>query len=119
LDKLSKERIIRALNGLGLTQDDILVYVLLAKTGSHAEREISEMLGFHVRQTLRSLKNLQEIEIVKAIGDYPLQYLAVPFEEVIDLFIEVKKEQAKTMQESREGLLSSWKETIKKENAKS
>jgi hypothetical protein len=43
----------------------------------------------------------------------------LPFEEVIDLFIEVKKEQAKTMQESREELLSSWRETIKKENAKS
>jgi hypothetical protein len=39
----------------------------------------------------------------------------LPFEDVIDIFIEVKKEQAKTMQDSREELLSSWKETIKKE----
>ena len=57
--KLSRERIIKALEGLGLTQDDILVYVFLAKNGSHDEIEITEMLGFHVRQTLRSLKNLQ------------------------------------------------------------
>ncbi len=111
---MSKERIINALKGLGLTQDDILVYVFLAKNGSHDERKISEILGFHVRQTSRYLKNLQEIEIVKAVGEDPVQYSAMPFEEVIDLFIEVKKEQTKKMQENREELLSSWKAIIEK-----
>ena len=102
------------MKGLGLSQDDILVYVFLAKNGSHNEREITKILGFYLRQTIRSLKNLQEIEIVKAIREHPIQYLAIPFEEVIDLFIEVKKEQTKTMQKNREELLSNWKTMLEK-----
>jgi sugar-specific transcriptional regulator TrmB len=112
---LSRERIIKALEGLGLSQDDILVYVFLAKNGSHEERAITEMLGFHVRQTICSLKNLQEIDIVKSIGEDPVHYSAKSFEEVIELFIEVKREQVKTMKESREELLSSWKILTQKE----
>lgn len=116
---MSKERIVKALKGLGLSYIDAQVYVFLAKDGPHSEREIGEILELQERQVHRSLKSLQSVEIVKTVGENPLQYSAVPFEEVIDLFIEVKKEQAKTMQESREELLSSWRETIKKEIAKS
>jgi len=112
--ELSKERIIKALNGLGLTQNEILVYVFLAKNGPHDELEISEMLGFHVRETIHGLKNLQEIKIVEVIKKYPVQYSAVPFEEVIDLFIEVKKEQTKTMENSKEDLIANWQTMMKK-----
>ena len=56
---------------------------------------------------------------MKTNGEHPIQYFAITFEEVIDLFIEVKKEQAKTMQESREELLFNWREIIKKKIAKS
>jgi sugar-specific transcriptional regulator TrmB len=114
LNKLSKERIINALKGLGLKQDDILVYIFLAKNGSHDERKISEILGFHLRQTLGSLKNLQEVEIVKAVGEDPVQYSVMPFEELIDLYIEVKKEQTKTMENSKEDLIANWQTMMKK-----
>lgn len=116
---MSKERIIKALKELGLSNVDAQVYVFLAKNGSHSEREIAGILEIQESQVYRSLKNLQSIEIVKAIGEHPVQFSAAPFEKLIDIFIEVKKEQAKTMQKSREELLSSWRETIKKESAKS
>jgi hypothetical protein len=54
------------------------------------------------------------MEIVKVIGEDPLQYSAIPFEEVIDLFIEVKKEQTKTMQDKKEELLLRWKTILKR-----
>jgi sugar-specific transcriptional regulator TrmB len=117
--KLSKERIIKALKGLGLTQVDIEVYIFLAKEGSHTMGEIALGLNLPEEKVDRSLKELQSVSIVKASIEYPLEFVAMPFEEVIDLFIEVKKEQAKTMQKSREELLSSWKKTIKKETVKS
>jgi sugar-specific transcriptional regulator TrmB len=119
LDELSKERIIKALKGLGLTEVDAQVYVFLAKNGPHKMREIALALNLSERKVDRSLRELQSISIVKASIQVPLEFMAVPFEEVIDLFIEIKKEQAKTMQESREELLSNWKATIKKETAKS
>jgi len=116
---LSKERIIKALKGLGLTQVDAQIYVFLTKEGPHRMEKIALALNLPENKVDRSLKELQSISIVKASIEYPLEFVAMPFEEVIDLFIEVKKEQAKTMEKSREELLSNWKKTIKKENAKS
>lgn len=115
LGTLSKERVIKALRSIGLSSVDVQVYIFLARTGSKKMREIALALNLPENKVDRSLKELQGISIVKASIEYPLEFLAMPFEEVIDLFIEVKKEQAKTMQESREELLSSWRKTIKKE----
>ena len=112
---MSKERVIKALKGLGLSSVDVQVYIFLARTGPKKMREIALALNLHERKVDRSLKELQAISIVKASIEYPLEFVALPFEEVIDLFIEVKREQAKTMRESREELLSSWRKTIKKE----
>jgi len=119
LGALSKERVIKALRGLGLSSVDVQVYIYLARTGPQKMREIASALKLPENKVDRSLKELQTISIVKASIEYPMEFVAMPFEEVIDLFIEVKKEQAKTMQQSREELLSSWKATIKKETAKS
>ena len=113
---MSKERIIKALEGLGLTQVDTQVYIFLAQEGPHRMGEIALALNLPEGSVDRSLKELQSISIVEASIEYPLEFVAMPFEEVIDLFIEVKREQAKTMQESREELLSNWKAIIKKKN---
>ena len=114
LVRLSKERVIKALKGLGLSSVDVQVYIYLARTGPKKMREITLALNLPERKIERSLKELQEISIVKASIENPLEFEAVPFEEVIDLFIEVKREQAKTMQQSREELLSSWLTIMKK-----
>ena len=84
---MRKERIIKALKGLGLSEVDAQVYVFLAKEGPHKMREIALALSLHERKIDRSLKELQSISIVKASIQVPLQFMAVPFEEVIDLFI--------------------------------
>ena len=116
LVRLSKERVIKALKGLGLSSVDVQVYIYLARAGPKKMREITLALNLPERKVERSLKELQEISIVKASIENPLEFVAVPFEEVIDLFIEVKREQAKTMQESREELLTSWNAMMKKIN---
>ena len=113
---MSKKRIINALKGLGLSSIDTQVYIFLAKEGPQKMREIALALNLPENKVDRSLKELQSISIVKASIDRPLNFMAMPLEEVIDLFIEVKKEQAKTMQESREELISNWKTTIKKKS---
>jgi hypothetical protein len=80
---------------------------------------LSRALNLPENKVDRSLKEFQDISIVKASVEYPLEFVAMPFEEVIDLFIEVKREQAKTMKENREELLSSWRETIEKDTVNS
>jgi sugar-specific transcriptional regulator TrmB len=100
LNKLSKKRIIEALKGLGLTQVDTQIYIFLTKEGPHRIEKIALVLNLPEEKIDRSLKDLQSINIVKVSIEYPLEFVAMPFEEVIDLFIEVKKEQAKTMEKT-------------------
>jgi sugar-specific transcriptional regulator TrmB len=114
---MSKERIINTLVGLGLSQVDAQVYVFLAEQGPHKMSEIALALNLHEKKVYTSLKDLQRKSIVEASIQYPLEFMAVPFEEVIDFFIEIKKERAKVIRESREGLLSSWRAITKKESA--
>ena len=115
---MSKVQIIRALKGLGLSSVDVQVYVFLASKGPHRIREIESALKLNEEMAHRSLKDLQSISIVKASIQHPLEFNAMPFEELIDLFIEVKKEQAKNIQENKKELLSNWLTIMKKNSTK-
>jgi len=64
------------------------------------------------------LKELQSIGVVRCSIEKPIEFIAMPFSELIDLFIELKKEQAKTMTESKQKILSTWKTMLKKNFAK-
>jgi sugar-specific transcriptional regulator TrmB len=116
---LSKERLNKALRGLGLSSVDVHVFVFLARTGPQTMREIASALNLPERKARRSLKDLQNLNIVQASVEYPLEFMAVPFEEVVNLIIEVKKEQAKTLQASKEELISSWRSITEKDYEKS
>jgi sugar-specific transcriptional regulator TrmB len=105
----------KTLTGLGLTEIDAEIYVLLAKEGSQKGRNIANALGLYKQQLYRSLKRLQRKGIVTATLEHPSHFSAVPLEKVIELIIKAKLEQAKALQESREELLSSWRSMIKKE----
>jgi len=43
----------------------------------------------------------------------------VPFEDVLDLLMEIKKEQAQALQESRKEFLSSWRKIVEENSEKS
>ena len=110
---MSKERIKKALKWFGFSNICTRVYVFLATEGPHNVREISTAMNLQESEVYGILKDLQSIEIVKVSIEQSLEFIALPFEEVLDLFIEVKKEQAKKLEKSKEELLSSWKTMIK------
>ena len=116
---MSRERIINALKVLGLSNIDTGVYVLLAKDGPHKIEEIASVLNQPERNIRRSLRDLQNTKIVEASIEYPFEFIAVPFEEVMKLIIDVKKEQAKALQASKEELLSTWRSLTEKDYEKS
>jgi sugar-specific transcriptional regulator TrmB len=116
---MSKKRIISALKRFGLSTTDTQVYVFLAKQGPHEMSDIASMLNLNKRRIRKSLKDLLSINIVKASIEHPREFIAVPFKEVINLMIEVKKEQAKTLKASKEELLSSWRSITGKDYEKS
>ena len=111
---MSKERIIKTLTGLGLEKNEVQAYLFLAIQGPNRLKKIAVALNQSMDLTIISLNELQNLGIVKSSIDNLEKYTALPFGEVIDLFIDLKKEQAKTIRENREELLSSWRETITK-----
>jgi len=116
---LSLERILKALVSLGLSQTDAEVYIYLATEGPTKARNITNSLTINERQVYRSLKRLQNKGITIADGERPFEFSAVPFEDVLDLLMEIKKEQAQALQESRKEFLSSWRKIVEENSEKS
>jgi sugar-specific transcriptional regulator TrmB len=111
---MSLERVLNAIMSLGLTETDAQVYVFLASNGPHKAKDMTNKLSLYKEQLYRSLKNLRDKDLVKATTGYPALFWAIPFEEVLDLLTEIKKEQAQALRAVRKELLSSWKSMIKK-----
>jgi sugar-specific transcriptional regulator TrmB len=116
---MSEERITRALKEFGFSTIDTQVYFFLAKQGAHEISEMVSSLNLPERKVRTSLKDLQDKSMIKASIEYPLKFEALPFEELINIIIEIKKEQAKTLKATREELLSSWKSITEKDEEKS
>ena len=113
---MSWERIFKALVSLGLSEIDARVYIHLAIKGPALARNIVKDLTVNDRRVYRSLRHLQDKGTIKSSNERPAEFSALPFEEVLDMLIELKEEQAKSLQESREELISSWK-TNRKEKS--
>jgi sugar-specific transcriptional regulator TrmB len=116
---LSHEVLLKTLVSLGLKEVDAEVYLLLAKEGSQKGRNIAEALKLYKQQLYRSLNRLQRKNIVSATLERPARFSAISRERIMELLIEVKVEQAQTLQASREELLSSWRKMIKKNSTDS
>jgi predicted transcriptional regulator len=115
-DSLSKEWTQKTLIDLGFTKTDAQVYVFLSTEGAKQAKDIVTSLNLNRKQLYHTLKNLQSNRMVNVSRGKPNLFSAVPFEEVLELFIKTKKEQQEAWQASKEELLSNWRYLIKKEN---
>jgi sugar-specific transcriptional regulator TrmB len=104
---------------LGLSETDAQVYVFLALNGPHKAIDITKKMNLYKEQLYRSLRNLKNKEVVKSTVNYPAVFSAIPFEEILDLLAEIKKEQAQALRDVREELLSTWKNMTKKNSKES
>ena len=111
---MSLERIIEALVGLGLSQTEAEVYVHLATKGPETARNISDSLTLNKRQIYRSLESLQSKGIAMGNSEFPSEFSALPFERVVDLLLEEKKEQAKYLEANKAQLISDFLKEKKK-----
>ncbi len=107
---MSQEKVLKTLGDFGLTTLDSKVYVYLAKSGPKKGNEISKAVKIQKQQLYRSLKKLQSKAIVSATLEHPTRFSAVSFEQVIDLFVRAKLEEAQSIQHEKGELLSSWEE---------
>jgi sugar-specific transcriptional regulator TrmB len=107
--QLSSERVLRALEGLGLERVDAEVYVYLANKGPQKGSDVAGALKIRKQQLHSILKNLQTKGVVTASSESPALFSAVLFEKALEVLVEANMEQAKAIRESKEELLYSWR----------
>ena len=110
--KLSKEWMLKTLESLGLRCLEAEVYVYLTQNDPQKAQEIAQALETYWRQLYRSLKILQRQGMVNASQERPARFSAVAFDKVLDHFIEANREEALSIEENREQILSIWRTKI-------
>jgi len=113
---MSKERVLKAIMDLGLSEVDAQVYVYLALNGPCKAREVVDKMDVYKEQLYRSIKNLKEKDIVFASVGVPAEFSAIPFGEVLDLLAMIKKRQAEALKAINEFLMDNWKSMLEQNN---
>jgi sugar-specific transcriptional regulator TrmB len=114
---LSQEKVLNALVQLGLSQTDAEVYVFLATKGSQKARNIATALKTYRRKIYRSLKSLQNKEIVNATLERPARFSAIPFDKVLNLLVKAHLKEVRYIEQNKEEILSHWNSMITKQSA--
>jgi sugar-specific transcriptional regulator TrmB len=101
IDRMSLERIFKALVSLGLSKSDARVYIFLALEGPQKVTSMVENLKIGRRQICRILINLQNKKIIVSSIKDENTYSALPFEEALELLIKTEKNQTNAIQEKK------------------
>ena len=110
---------LKILQNLGFKQTEAEVYLLLTTTGPQKARNIAVALHMDKQQLYRILKKLESRGIVNVSNETPAFFSVVFIEEIVNSMINAKKEQALTLQETKDALLYSWRVITKIENKSS
>lgn len=93
---------------LGLSKNEVRVYLHLARYVERKASEISEALCLHRTETYRILRDLEKRGMVSSVFEKPLKFIATPFEKAIDLLIEAKKLKIKLLERNKKSLVDVW-----------
>ena len=105
---MSQEKVLKTLEEMGLARLDAKVYVFLAKKGPKKAKDVALALRASKQQLYPALKSLQSKGLVNATLEHPARFSAVTFEKALDLFAQAKMEEAKSIQQNKDNLLSDW-----------
>jgi len=116
-DKSAKslEIIEKTLCRLGLSKNEIKVYIYIARTGEHKASEISEALSLHRTETYRILRDLEKKGLISSVFEKPLKFIATPFEKALGVLIETKKLKINLLEKRKESLVNLWLSLPKQE----
>jgi sugar-specific transcriptional regulator TrmB len=104
----SIELIEKTFQKLGLSKNEIRVYVLLARSRERRASEISEALSLHRTETYRILRDLEKKGLVSSVFEKPLKFIATPFERAVDALIGAKKLKLQRLEREKQNLVTLW-----------
>jgi sugar-specific transcriptional regulator TrmB len=88
---LSEKDILKFLQNLGFSKREVQVYMFLAKSGAQSTSFVAKRLKMERVQAYRTFKKLQEKGFIEATLERPTRFTVVPFEALLETFIEAKK----------------------------
>ena len=109
---MNQESVLRILMEFGLSEKDVQAYIYLAKKGPQTRENIANALNMDKQEANRCLKNLQTKGIANAAVARSVCFLALPFDEVIDIIAKNKKLEVRNMQKNKEEILNIWESLI-------
>jgi len=104
----SIETIEKTFYRLGLSKNEIRVYLYIARTGEHKASEVSEALSLHRTETYRILRDLEKKGLISSVFEKPLKFIATPFEKALDILIETKKMKINLLEKRKGSLVELW-----------
>jgi sugar-specific transcriptional regulator TrmB/CBS domain-containing protein len=114
---LTERDITKFLQVLGLSKREIQVYMFLSKSGVQSTSYVAKKLKMERVQAYRTFKKLQEKGFIEATLERPTRFMVVPFETLLDAFINLKKGEVSRLTEQKESLMSAWQAVSKPESA--
>ena len=96
------------LQRLGLSKNEIRVYVYLARFRERKASEISEVLSLHRTETYRILRDLEKRGLVSSVFEKPLKFIATPFEKALETLIATKKMKISLLEKRKSSLVDMW-----------
>lgn len=104
----SLEAVEKTLHRLGLSKNEIRIYLHLARTGEHKASEISETLSLHRTETYRILRDLEKKGLILSVFEKPLKFIGTPFEKALDILIETRKMKIHALEKGKMELVRLW-----------
>ncbi len=83
--------------------------MFLAKKGFQSTSFVAKRLKMERVQAYRTFKKLQEKGFIEATLERPTRFTIVPFETLLETFINAKKSEIITLNGQKKGLLSTWR----------
>ena len=105
---MSEKDILKFLQNLGFSKREIQVYLFLAKSGAQSTSFVAKRLKMERVQAYRTFKKLQEKGFIEATLERPTRFTVVPFEVLLETYIETKKSEVEHLNIQKKDLLSSW-----------
>jgi len=97
------------LQKLGLTQNELKVYLYLNKNGSKKAKEIAQNQKIPRTQTYHLLTALQNKGMVIMVSDRITKFEGIEFEKVLDILINNELKRIEELQSMRRELSELWK----------
>ncbi len=105
---MSEKDVTKFLQLLGLSKREIQVYMFLAKSGVQSTSFVAKRLKMERVQAYRTFKKLQEKGFIEATLERPTRFTIVPFEALVDNFINAKKNEVVNLNDQKQSLLTAW-----------